>query len=322
MKQLTAEFVDEGTVRVSRVGVPLIDHPVEYVNRSQSWIKPRGNGKTEHYGNTGLGIINCLRNGCFRSCMDFERSDVPCYQDEGDHMTGCYAQLSTFAMIRWNSGFSVIHNGVQPGTEEFFRIMLPKNGDYSLARYPTRVWRVDSESSTACMSLALGLTQRWARANPDRVFTGISSDYFYVSDERLRETADCGNVVVGFSLSAWFSVEELQSRIASARRFRAAGVPTTLWVVSRGDWEEDNREGARLIKEAVAEVDPRSVIALAYHDRSGHVGLPETPNPHGPCCRVGVDSEGEYAPMDLAENLRGSCHLCPLGCGAAWLRCC
>jgi hypothetical protein len=71
MRQLTAEFTEgEDVVRVSRMGETLIDHPVEYVNRSQSWLKPRGNGKTQH---GKIGIISNLKQGCFRIATGCDR---------------------------------------------------------------------------------------------------------------------------------------------------------------------------------------------------------------------------------------------------------
>lgn len=327
LKQLDAAWSEDGTaVVVSRDGEELLRHPVDFVHRNHSWYKPDGNGKTSH---GRLGILSCLSNGCFRSLTGCGRCDQRCYLEPGVKQSGCYADLTAHAMIRWNTGFSVIHNGVKPGTEGYFHVYLPKNSNYDLSKSGTKLFRVDSESSTSCMSLALGITQRWAEANPKLKFTGISSDYFHVPDAMLDRAARCGNVVIGHTLSPWFAMDDLQNRVEQAHRWQAAGVPTTLWVVTRADWEAANPKGAKLISEQLGSWDPRQVIRLGYHDRAVHESVAETPNPWGTCCSVGVDEEGEYC--DMVDHVRlgdgtaavgkvkGVCRGCRVLCGAKWL---
>lgn len=322
MKQLEANWSDEGrSVVVSRDGVELVRHPVEFVTRNHSWYKPDGNAKTQH---GGIGILSCLSNGCFRSLTGCGRCSERCYNQPGVKQSGCYADLTAHAMIRWNTGFSVIHNGAKPGTEGYFHVYLPKNGSYDLSKSGTRVFRVDSESATSCMSLALGITQRWAAANPTVKFTGISSDYFHVPDSMLDLAARCGNVVIGHTLSPWFAMDDLRNRVEQAHRWQAAGVPTMLWVETRPDWQDSNPEGWALIEEQLGSWDPRQVVEVPYHDRAGHCTHTLHVNPHGGCCEMGVTPEGEYHRMDSGHEgkLAGACRGCKIMCGVRWLQGC
>ncbi len=186
MRQLDARWgPDRSTVEVLRDGETLVSHPVEYSRRTHAWIKLGGNGKTQH---GGIGVISSLRNGCFRALTGCGRCEERCYREEGDLLSGCYADVSTHAMIRWTkAGGSVIHNGHKPGTEGFFHVHLPRDGDYAIDG--VKIVRVDSESASSCMSLALGLTQDWASANPGVVFAGISANHFRVPAEQLRRAA-------------------------------------------------------------------------------------------------------------------------------------
>lgn len=326
MEQLTASWSrDRHLAEISDGAGILARIPVDYSTHNHSWVKPKGNGKTEH---GKIGIISCLRNGCFRFYTGCERCNERCYLEPDKKQSGCYADCTTFAMIRWNTGFSVIHNGVKPGTEQYFSLTLPKNNNYDLSRYPTRIYRIDSESSTSCLSLSLGITQRFAAANPGVKFTGISSDYFRVPEHMLEWAAHCGNIVIGHTLSPWFGVDDLKNRWDEALRYQAAGVPTCLWIVTRPDWEDSNPGAVALIDEAVDTFQNEQIIRLGYHDRSTHNTAGETENPYGVCCGTGVDSEGVYA--DMASRLRkdgspavgklkGVCRKCGVLCGARWL---
>jgi hypothetical protein len=328
MRQLTAAWSEDGKHAViSRGDEVLVKHPVTFSGRTHSWLKP-GNGKLAHYGSSGIGVLNFVRNGCMRGYAGVERAEDSCYSDGPG--TGCFAGLTTHAAIRKNSGFSIVANGVAPGTEKFFVLTLPRNGNLDLSMFPQKVWRVDSESSSSCLSLALGLTQRVAEANPDKVITGISSDYFFVPDAQLRRAAACKGITIGHSLSPWFGISDIRNRIAAARRFEGHGVTTTLWIITRPEWEAANPEGWRLIMEEVGRYDPRAVIFLGYHDRSVHETATADLNPMGVCCRNGIDKVGRYVDMETRLTLdggeeatgacSGTCHRCALGCGAAWLK--
>lgn len=329
MQQLTATWSADGThALISRGAESLAEHPVTFSRRTHSWLKPDGNGKVAHYGSSGMGVVNFVRNGCFRKLTGCERCGDSCYSD--GPRTGCFADLTAHAAIRKNSGFSVVHNGIEPGTENFFSLTLPRDGNLDLSMFPQKVWRIDSESSTSCLSLALGLTQGIAEANPDKIMTGISSDYFFVPAAQLRRAAACGNIVIGHSLSPWFGISDIRNRLASARRFAKYGVPTTLWIITRPEWEAANPEGWRLIYDEVGRWDSRSIIYLGYHDKVVHETASESPNLWGVCCRNGVTKSGQYVNMEtklaladgkLADGVAvGTCHKCPLGCGAAWLK--
>ena len=326
MKQLTAVWSEDHThALISRDGEPLASLPATISRHTHAWMKPDGNGKTAH-GN--VGVLSSIRNGCFRELTGCGRCSERCYKEAGKLQSGCYADCTTFAMIRWNSGFSVIHNGYQPGTEHFFSLTLPKNG-YDLSMYPTKIYRVDSESATSCMSLALGLTQRWAQANPGIKFTGISSDYFRVPNDMLEWAASLGNIVIGHTLSPWFAADDLKNRIKEARRYEGLGVPTTIWVVTRPDWEETNRAGVEAIDAAIDRFDPRQIVRLGYHDRSTHEYAGGSENPWGVCCGSGVDVDGCYANMSTgvrtdgeqaSDKLKGVCYGCKILCGVRWLQ--
>jgi hypothetical protein len=322
VRQLQAAWSEDGeAVVISRDGEDLLRHPVEFVNRNHSWYKPNGNAKTAH---GGIGILSCLSNGCFRSLTGCGRCTERCYAEPGRCQSGCYADLTAHAMIRWNSGFSVIHNGYHPGTEGFFHVRLPKNGSYDLSKYGTRIFRVDSESATSCMSLALGITQKLAEANPRIKFTGISSDYFHVPDSMLEWAARCGNVVIGHTVSPWFAVDDLSNRIEQAHRWQAAGVPTMLWVATRDEWRGANPAGWAMIDEELGKFHPEQLVEVPYHDRSGHAIHTLRVNPLGGCCEVGVTPEGEYHRMDSGHEgkLIGSCRGCKVMCGVRWLNGC
>lgn len=320
MKQLHAKWTkDRKFVRIISDGKVLVKHPVEYSARSKSWMKPKGNGKTQ-FGN--IGVIGGLRNGCFRALTQCGRCDQRCYFDEGKKNSGCYADSSLHAMMRRHAGFSVIHNGYKKGTEGFFHIHCPKDGNHSLSQYQAKYWRVDSESGTSCMSLALGLTQTWAEANPDKFFIGISSNYFYVSDDKLAWAKDLGNIVIGHTLSPWFAMDDLRNRVKAIRRFQKAGVPTVIWLATRPDWKENNPEEDKYIRKVLKEFDARQIIEVPYHTSgTGHYAHTESINPWGACCEVGVDETGEFSKEGEPHKgyWRGVCYGCKVYCGCRWL---
>jgi hypothetical protein len=325
--QLEAQWVGN-KVRISRDGVRLVDVQSKTVTRGKDWLK-LGNGKTEGM----VGIISCLAGGCFRSCTGFTRCTESCYS-KADGSCGCYADATLHAEFRkspkhFKIPYSVIWNGVQPGTESWFKVKVPKSFDLSM--YPRKVWRVDSETSTSCLSLALGLTQRFAEANPTKLFMGISSAYFHVPDEMLEWAARCGNVQIGVSLSSWFSPEELLNRVEQSIRYQRFGVPTSLWVVQNPQWDMENPESKRIVDEAVGMSDPRRIIALGYHDHGTHLFADETVNPWGACCTNRYSKEGERLSSPnmtvSGEPYKGIPYgrcapSCKLMCGASWLRIC
>ena len=328
MKTLNARWSSDAKhVVISKGGTDLTKHPVEFVPRSNTWLKPDGNAKLRHHGS--MGVVSSLSGGCFRALTGFERSNEACYTQYGNKWSGCYANHSVFATLNSKKGFDVTSNGWKRGTKGFFHVWLPRDDAYDLSRYASKLWRMDSETSTICLSLALGITQRWAEANPDKKFVGISSDFFQVSVDMLRWAARCRNVVVGHTLSSWFSVEELKHRIHQARRFQANGVATVLWLATRADWDSRNPRASKLIREEISNWDPRQIVEVPFHDLHGHSPHIAKVNPWGGCCETGVDRAGNYVSMRTGKRLdgggkpvkyvRGTCKNCKLGCGSRWL---
>lgn len=329
MQQLNATWdVDGKYVLISRDGDVLVRHPVTFSYRGKNWLKDGGNGKTSTFGHAGIGILNSVRNSCFRSLVQCDKCDRACYSEEGSRQSGCFAQTNTFSMLRWNSGFNIILNGVTPGTEKFFSVHKPKSGNYDLSSFRSRIFRCDSESSTSCLSLSLGMIQEWARHNPRKIFSAISSAYFKVSDERLQEVVDCGNIVVGVSLSGWHGIDDTMNRIMEARRYQNAGVPVVIWIATRPDWSETDEWG--VIMDEVSRYDPRQIVEVPYHERGSHSDHIMGINPWGGCCQFGIDKCGRT--VDMGSGLRkddgssaegkvnGSCVSCKNACGASWLK--
>lgn len=326
--QLEASWVD-GEVRISRDGVRLVDVPVQDVTKGKDWIKPEGNSKTEGM----VGIISCLSGGCFRAATGFGRCNEACYC-KTDGSGGCYANASLHAEFRksrkhFENPYNVIYNGLMSGTESWFKVKIPRSFDLSM--FSRKVWRVDSETSTSCLSLALGLTQRFAEANPRKIMTGISSDYFHVPDDMLDWAARCGNVVTGHTLSSWFSPDDLHNRIEQALRFQGHGVATNLWVVTNPQWDMERPESKAIVDEAIGMFDPRQIISLGYHDHGVHMFADETVNPWGSCCTNRYSKEGErLATPDMTVSGNpykgipyGKCKGgCGVMCGASWQRVC
>lgn len=325
--QLEAGWVD-GKVRISRDGVRLVDVPVQTVTKGKDWLKLE-NRKTEGM----VGIISCLAGSCFRAGTGFGRSNEACYS-KADGSGGCYANATLHANFRkspkfFKHPFNVVTNGLLPGTESWFKVKVPKN--YDLSMFPRKVWRVDSETSTSCLSLALGMTQRWAEANPAKIMTGISSDYFHVPDDMLDWAARCGSVVIGHSISSWFSSDDLHNRIEQALRFQSHGVATTLWVVTNPEWDKANPESKRIVDEAIGMFDPRQIISLGYHDHGTHMFSSMDVNPWGSCCTNRYSKEGvRLVTPDMTVDgdaykgiPYGKCKGgCGVMCGASWQRVC
>ena len=95
MRQLTAGWSEDGKHAViSRGDEVLVRHPVTFSGRTHSWLTP-GTGKLAHYGSSGIGVINLVRNGCFRKYTGVERCDEGCYSEVGNPQSGCYADLTT-----------------------------------------------------------------------------------------------------------------------------------------------------------------------------------------------------------------------------------
>ena len=327
---LNAKWVDEDKVEISRGSEVLVNVPVRFDRRGK-WLKPKGNVKTKGT----IGIISAIRGGCFRAATGFGRCDKACYL-RPDGGGGCYANQTQHALYRqspdhFQNPYNVIHNGLLPGTEEWFKITVPNNG-YKLDLYSRKVWRVDSETTSSCLSVSLGLTQAWCEANPNKIFTGISSDYFYVEDRELIRAAACRNLVIGHTLSSWFAPDDLLNRIEQALRWQRFGVSTTVWVAQNKVWDQLYPESKKIVDAAIGMFDPKQIIAVAYHDQRSHL-FTETVNPWGSCCEIRVDRKrqelvdnatGLLADGTPAGQQAGKCAIagqggCKLLCGYRWL---
>lgn len=290
-------------------------------------LKHDGNTKTEGV----IGIVNMISQGCFRAYTGFPQSDRACYVDENGG-GGCYADLTRHAVVRKPSGFSVIHNGVHPGTEAWFKIQVPRELTVP-EDIRTPIYRVDSETADGSMSLALGLVQDFAEANPSRKVTTISSAYFDVSDEQLLRAASLRNLAVGFTVSPWFDLEDLGNRERELNRFMTAGVTSVVWVATNPAWEEIEGYEERMaaVRRVLDSVRPEAIIEVPYHDRKTHEHSSLNENPWGACCDYRIDSKGrqvdletftvvgEDGPEPLKGQMYGRCKGCKLQCGVRYL---
>lgn len=310
-------------IRVSRGRKVLAVVETERYPRNAQLIKGEGNGKT-------LGVVAMVKScamGCFRAGTGFGKCDQACYSDENGK-GGCYANHTRYAAIHTPAGFNVVHNGLLPGTEKFFHLRLPKNNDFSLDRWGTKIYRVDSETSDASLSISLGILQQWARVNPSKTITCISSAYFKVSDTRLAELAELRNVVIGFTLSPWFAADDQANRVKEIKRFQAAGISVCVWVATRPDWDNESQKDLVL-----SLVRPEQVVEVPYHAAGKHAPYSLHLNPAGACCETRVDSEGRK--VDLKTNTVkgeageriphqgrsfGKCVGCRVLCGARYLK--
>jgi hypothetical protein len=290
-------------------------------------LKHDGNTKTEGV----IGIVNMISQGCFRAYTGFPQSDRACYVTDGKG--GCYANQTRHAQVRAGGGFNVIHNGARPGTEEWFRIQVPTNLEVP-AEIKTKMYRVDSETADGSMSLALGLVQDFAEQNPSRMVATISSAYFDVPEfqiERARET----RVTVGFTVSPWFSPEEIEHRIRQLDLFLDSGVSSVVWVATNPDWEtlEHHDESMMLVREAISRVPAEAVIEVPYHDASTHEFARLGVNPRGACCDNRYDSKGRRVDIESwtvigergdeekpSGRVSGRCKGCPIACGMAFTK--
>ena len=319
---------DGDTVVVSRDG--------EEQGRFKARRKLRSDKRFIDYNAKTKGVVAMIKDlqyWCGRSLTGFDRCELPCYAD--DESPGCYANFTMHAMFKRNQGFGVEYNGFKPGTEDFGFVQLPKYDDYDLAPAKKRlginrgIFRVDSETADASASLALGLQQRWAAANPNDWFVSISSNYYHVSDEMVTWAASLPNLVVGHTVGAWFGVDELENRVSAIRHFIENGVNAQVWLATRPNWE-CGPEKRELIDEALSLVKPHQVIAVAYHDKSvGHEEQTEKINPMGFCCDGLFDKKGRRVQKDGMVKVDGrleepcgtpvgKCLGCPLLCGVTY----
>jgi len=266
-------------VQVLKAGTVVAHVPVRRAKRSdKSFINGSGNSKTRGW----MGMLNSCSHGCLRRAVGFPGTDLSCYTGP-DGNGGCYCWSFACNQRAEFQGSDVTANGL---VNDILRITLPADGDASLGdlipkgrKDGVMTWRVDCESSTGDLSIALGLLQVWCETNPDQSFATICSDHFRPSDAMLAWLAALDNVVVGHSVSAWFSPEELESRFAAIERFLEWGIPTVIWVVTDPDWDN-----GPVAERATALVGKDHIIEEP-HRRGQSKQCPPVlhVNPAGPC---------------------------------------
>jgi hypothetical protein len=304
--QLEADWDGDDWVTFSRHGVPLVQVPVLPTRQSdRSFTKPGGNRKCAGV----AGVANACGGGCGRILTGFHGCQRPCFSDVNG-LGGCYGNCTEFARQHANQQrlYNVVSNGA---VNACLKIRVPQDGDFTL---PTphlldpltqpALYRVDGESTTGDLSIALGLFQRFAWANPDlRLFT-FCANYFRPGDAQLEELAALNNIWTIHTLSGWFLhrergrviSDELESRLAAIERFVAAGVPTVIAICTRTDWDNDTA-----LRRALDLVSRDRVIETPF--RIGNHAQ-ERPlldaNPNGACGDYRVDADGR--PVQVIEE--------------------
>ena len=258
-------------------------------------------------------MVTSLSQGCFRALTGFPNSHLPCYASDENPWEGCYANHTRHALCKRNKSFNVIDNGTTEENAAYFNVRLPSNG-FSLARYRMPNWRVDSETSCGSLSLAAEIIHEWAEANPEKSFTTISSGYFFVPAASLRRAAKAGNIVVGHTLSPWFSEEELRSRVRQLDKCLTYGVPSVIWAATRPEWENPAYDS--ILSEALKLVPAEAVIEVPYHERGSQSDHTMGVNPLGGCCEHKMVKKGVKYGRCVVKG-SGACRL---ACGATFLR--
>lgn len=309
--QLEARWLSPHVVQLVRAGVPIAHVRVRRTARSDdSLIKASGNTKTLG----AMGILSSCSHGCDRRGTGLPGCELSCYTDARGK-NGCYCDDFACNMRKEFKGSTIIANGL---INEIQRITLPLDGDPRLDdRVPAdrvgdiMTWRVDCESSTGDLSIALGLLQRWCESNPTQRFTTICSHHFRPSDAMLGWLAALDNVVVGHSVSAWFSPEELDSRFAAIQRFLSWGIRTVIWVVTDPGWDN-----GPVLARALELVGPDQIIEEPHRLGPGRQQPPVLHvNPAGPCSSGRVDGKKRALVFVPGEDGQPGEYLVPLADG-------
>ena len=309
--QLEAGWLDAHVIQIRKGGTPIAHVKVRRAARSDdSLIKPRGNVKSEGW----MGVLNSCSHGCCRRAVGLPGTDRPCYSDDQGR-TGCLVDALPCSKRPEFAEGQVILNGL---SNDLLRITLPLDGAPSLDDRvpPDRVdermtWRVDCESSTGDLSIALGVLQRWCESNPTHRFVTVCSNHFRPSDAMLAWLAALNNVVVGHSVSGAFSPEELDSRFAAIERFLDWGVPTVIRVVTDPDWDN-----GLVLTRALELVGPDQIIEEPHRLGPGRQQPPVLHiNPAGPCSSGRVDGKKRALVFVPGEDDQPGEYLVPLADG-------
>lgn len=269
---LKTQWIHHNQIAILKGNTVVAAPKVLYFKDRDKFLETQGNFKTRGI----FGMINNISNGCFRGCTGFEKCETPCYEK-------CYANESVYAYKNKYKGFNICYNGVN---NDFFHCYLPENNNYKLNTL--KFWRIGSESSDMSLALALDIVEPWLKENPDKFFTGISSDYFFVDAKKLKKLSKYNNIIVGHSVSIWFSEDELKNRIQQIQRYNHYGVPTVVWIVTNNEWIDNNKNNLekqqKLIKKILNIVTPQQIIEIPFHNKKYHAKPMLNLNPLGACC--------------------------------------
>lgn len=273
--QLKTQWIHKDQIAILKGNKVVAAPKVRYFTDRSRFLQTRGNHKTKDV----YGMINNVANGCFRLATGFDKCDQPCYDGN------CYANHSVFALKRRRE-FNIISNGIH---NDLFHINLPAKENFSYKLNTLKLWRIGSESSDMSLALALDIVEPWVMNNPDKFFTGISSDYFFVSADRLKKLAQYDNFLVGHTISVWFGDDDLDNRFEQIERFQDYGIKTSVWVTTNNDWLETKKQQKRqdrMIKRMLKLVSPQQVIEVPYHFRKNYEDAMLYINPDGYCCET------------------------------------
>jgi hypothetical protein len=286
--QLKVQWITKNQIAILRAGQVVAAPHVRYFDDRSRYLETQGNHKTKGV----VGMVNCISNGCFRGVTGFEKCERPCY----DH---CYANATIHAQRHQWDGFDVIMNGVD---NKYFLINLPAKPNYKLNTL--KIWRLNSETSDLSLALAMDIVEPWIATNPDKFFTGISSDYFYVNAALLKKLSNYkSNFWIGHTISSWFADDDLENRLTQIERFQDYGVPTVAWIITNPEWimtKKDELREKKIIKRVLSLVTPAQIIEVPLHHNQQHQAPRLHLNPLGACC-------------DTKDH---KCQGCKLLCGA------
>jgi len=287
--QLKTQWITKDRFAILKNNKVVAAPKVKYFKDRSRFLQTNGNVKTKNV----FGMINNISNGCFRGLTGYEKCESPCYNK-------CYANDSVYALKNRYNGFNICNNGVD---NDYFHIYLPENENYKLNTL--KYWRIGSESSDSSLALALDIFEPWVKDNPDKFFTGINSDYFFVTAKTLQRLAKYKNVVIGHTISVWFGEDDLENRFLQIERYQKYGVPTVVWFVTKEEWTKNaeiSKKQNKLIDRMLSIVSPKQVIEVPYHSKKYHEVAHFRLNPDGVCCET------------------GKCMGCKILCGMKYLR--
>lgn len=292
--QLKAQWVNQKSVAILQ-GNKVISIPeVRFLKDRSMYLKNNGNAKTHGV----VGIINNISNGCFRAYTKFGKCNTSCYDGK------CYGDHSIFALKNKYNNYSIIRNGVD---NNFFHINLPNQDNPNYKLNNLKLWRIGSESSDMSLALALDLVEPWVAYNPDKFFTGISSDYFFVPAKNLTKLAKYDNLVIGHTVSDWFADDDLENRIGQIERFQKYGIQTVVWVTTNTKWlstQKDKTRHKKMVDKILDIVTPEQIIEVPFHSKGNHCNPILNINPRGFCC-------------DMPNH---KCKGCKVLCGLSFLK--